>query len=60
MIGGTSLYYQGTMPWEEPWRVQLFTETSYLVPLLHDYAEDNAKNGYTVSWSEWKKRTFGF
>lgn len=59
MIGGTSLYYQGTMPWEEPWRVQLFTETSYLVPLLHDYAEDNASNGYTVSWSEWKKRTFG-
>ena len=57
-LGGTSLYYQGTRPTEQPWRVDLFTETSWLVPLLYDYVQDNKGNGYTISWTDWKKRTF--
>ena len=58
LIGGANLYYRGTRPTEQPWRVQLFIETATLVPVLYDYAQDNAANGYAVSWSEWKKKTF--
>ena len=55
-LGGSSMYYQGDRPTEQPWRVQLFTETSYLVPLFYDYVQANKKNGYTKSWTEWKKK----
>ena len=44
---------------EQPWRVELFTEISWLVPLLYDYVQENKANGYTRSWSEWKKEKFG-
>ena len=57
-IGGTSMFYQGDRADEQPWRVSLFTETSYLVPLLYDYVQDNYQNDFTVSWSEWKKKVF--
>lgn len=57
-IGGNSMYYQGDHPDEQPWRVSLFTETSYLVPLLYDYVQANYRNDFTVSWSEWKKEVF--
>ncbi len=52
------MYYQGDRPTEQPWRVQLFTETSYLVPLFYDYVQANKKNGYTKSWTAWKKKKF--
>lgn len=58
-LGGTSMYYQGTRPNEQPWRVSLFTETSYLTPLLYDYVQANYQNGFTTTWSEWKRKTFG-
>ena len=58
-LGGTSMYYKGERPDEQPWRVSLFTETSYLVPLLYDYVQANRANGYTVPWSTWKRKTFG-
>ena len=57
-LGGTSLYYKGDRPTEQPWRVELFTETSWLTPLLYDYVQDNKVNGYSVSWTDWKKKTF--
>ena len=58
-LGGTSMYYKGERPDEQPWRVSLFTETSYLVPLLYDYVQANKSNDFAVSWSEWKRETFG-
>ncbi|MCR5070127.1 MAG: hypothetical protein K6A78_10115 [Prevotella sp.] len=58
-LGGTSLYYQGQRKGEQKWRVSLFAETSYLVPLLYAYVQDNKQNGYSVSWSEWKRQKFG-
>ena len=58
-LGGTSLFYQGKRPGEQKWRVSLFTETSYLVPLLYAYVQDNKQNGYSVPWSEWKRQKFG-
>lgn len=58
-LGGTSMYYQGWRKGEQPWRVSLFTETSYLVPLLYDYVQENKDNGYTRTWSEWKRDKFG-
>ena len=57
-LGGTSLYYKGDRPNEQAWRVELFTETSWMVPLLYDYVQDNKENGYSVSWTDWKKKTF--
>ena len=57
-LGGISLYYQGDRANEQPWRVSLFTELYYLAPLLYDYVQANKANGYQVSWSEWKKKTF--
>lgn len=56
LIGGTSLYDDGTGHPE--WRVDLFRETSRMVPLLYQYVQENKANGYSVKWSDWKKRRY--
>ena len=58
MLGGANLYYKGDAATELEWRVPLYREINWMIPLLYDYVQDNKDNGYQVSWSEWKKDTF--
>jgi len=29
-----------------------------MVPLLYQYVQENKANGYSVKWSDWKKRRY--
>jgi len=54
LIGGVNLHYtfhEG----DKLWRVPLFTEIDHMVGLMKLYAEENAANNYTKSWTEWKR-----
>ena len=57
-LGGGNLYYSGDGPDELPWRIPLYIETSWLIPLLYDYVQDNRANSYQVSWTDWKRKVF--
>lgn len=56
LIGGTSMYNDGTGQAE--WRQDLFKEISVMIPVVYAYVQDNAKNGYTIPWSAWKKQKY--
>lgn len=58
LIGGTCAYFE-YYPGVKEWRIPLFTETSHMIHVMKMYADQNVGNGYSKSWSQWKKETFG-
>lgn len=56
LIGGTSMYNDGTG--QPEWRQDLFKEISVMIPVVYAYVQDNARNGYSVPWSTWKKQKY--
>jgi len=53
LIGGVNLYYV-VKEGDKAWRIPLFTEIDRMMSLLKLYVDENASNGYTRSWSDWK------
>lgn len=58
LIGGTSMYNDGTG--QPEWRQLLFKEISVMLPIVYQYIQENAENGYTVKWSSWKLFKYGY
>lgn len=58
LAGNNPIYFE-YYPGVKEWRIPLFTETSHMIHVMKMYADQNVGNGYSKSWSQWKKETFG-
>lgn len=56
LIGGISMYNVGIG--KPQWRQDLYTEIKQMMPVFYQYVRENRSNGYSVRWSDWKKRRY--
>ena len=61
LIGGTSMYNDGSnQTGDQAWRQSLFKEISVMVPIVYEYVQENKDNGYSVTWSQWENKKYGY
>ena len=56
MQGGNFQYYDGGKENEAEWKIPLAKEKVEMIPLVHDYIQEQKPKGYQLTWSQWKAR----